>query len=542
VTPDAGAQPGGLSPAEGSGPRGLLAYRSAQGRWVVAAMILGSSVAGIDSTVVAVALPAIGRNLHVGFQDLQWTVTSYTLTLASLILLAGSLSDRWGRRQVFLAGLGWFTVASVLCAAAPGIGWLIAARAVQGIGGALMTPASLAIIEAAFAPSDRARAIGTWAGFSGVSAAIAPFLGGWLLEAGSWRAIFLINVPVAAAVAWMTRRHVPESRDTSASGSADWPGALAGVAALATITYAILVLPGGGVRSPGFAAAAVLAVGSSATFAVTEWRKSHPMLPPAIFAPAQFRAANAVTFVVNGALGGFAFVFIPALEIIAGYSPVVAGSALVPVTVVTLLLSGASGQLAQRIGPRPQLVAGCLLCTVASMLAVRIGPDADYWTVVLPVAVLFGLGLASLIPPLTATAMNSAPDSLAGLASGVNNAVARVAGLLWIAALPPVTGLTGAAYTDPVQFQSSFARISWICAAAFACAAVLAATFISGPLRRTPAPSPALVQTPVPHLACPVAFRHAPRQTRKPNSSQASNRSRIADTPSPSRRRIDHAQ
>jgi EmrB/QacA subfamily drug resistance transporter len=488
---------------------------------VVAAMILGSSVAGIDSTVVAVALPAIGRNLHAGFQDLQWTVTSYTLTLASLILLAGSLSDRWGRRRVFLAGLGWFTTASVLCAAAPSIGWLIAARAVQGIGGALMTPASLAIIEAAFQPGDRTRAIGTWAGFSGVSSAIAPFLGGWLLEAGSWRAIFLINIPVAAAVAWMTRRHVPESRDTSASGSADWPGALAGVAALATITYAILVLPGGGVRSPVFAIAAVLALLSSATFAVAERRASHPMLPPAIFAPAQFRAANAVTFVVNGALGGFAFVFIPALEIVAGYSPVVAGSALVPVTVVTLLLSGASGQLAQRIGPRPQLVAGCLLCAVASMLAVRVGPDAGYWTVVLPVALLFGLGLASLLPPLTASAMNSAPDSLAGLASGVNNAVARVAGLLWIAALPPITGLTGAAYTDPAQFQSSFAQISWICAATFACAAVLAATFITGPRRPTPAPRPTLIQTPVPHLACPVTFRHAPRQTRTPDSSQA---------------------
>jgi MFS family permease len=436
---------------------------------------------------------------------------------------------------VFLAGLGWFTVASVLCAAAPGIGWLIAARAVQGIGGALMTPASLAIIEASFQPGDRTRAIGTWAGFSGVSAAIAPFLGGWLLEAGSWRAIFLINVPVAAAVAWTTRRHVPESRDTSLSGSADWPGALAGAAALATITYAIIVLPGAGVTSPQFALAAVLAVVSSVTFAVTERRGSHPMLPPAIFAPAQFRAANAVTFVVNGALGGFAFVFIPALEIIAGYSPVVAGSALVPVTVVTLMLSGASGRLAQRIGPRPPLVAGCLLCAVASMLAVRIGPHAGYWTAVLPVAVLFGLGLASLLPPLTATAMNSAPDSLAGLASGVNNAVARVAGLLWIAALPPLTGLTGAAYTDPVRFRSSFAQISWICAAAFAGAAVLAATFITGPRRPTPAPRTALIQTPVPHLACPAAFGHAPGRTRRPDSSQPSGRSRAADYPSPGR-------
>jgi EmrB/QacA subfamily drug resistance transporter len=533
VTPDAGAQPGERSPADGSGPRELLRYRSAQGRWVVAAMILGSSVAGIDSTVVAVALPAIGRNLHAGFGALQWTVTSYTLTLASLILLAGSLSDRWGRRRVFLAGLGWFTVASVLCAAAPGIGWLIAARAVQGIGGALMTPASLAIIEAAFAPADRTRAIGTWAGFSGVSAAIAPFLGGWLLQAGSWRPIFLINIPVAAAVAWATRRHVPESRDTSASGSADWPGALAGVAALAAITYAIIILPDAGVRSPQFAAAAVLAVVSSAAFAVTERRGSHPMLPPAIFAPAQFRAANAVTFVVNGALGGFAFVFIPALEIIAGYSPVVAGSALVPVTVVTVLLSGPSGRLAQRIGPRPQIVAGCLVCAAASLLAVRIGPHADYWTAVFPLAVLFGLGLASLIPPLTASAMNSAPDSLAGLASGVNNAVARVAGLLWIAALPPLTGLTGAAYTDPARFRSSFGQISWICAAAFACAAVLAATFITRPGRPAPAPRTALIQTPVPHLACPVAFGRAPGQTRRPDSSQATDRSRTADPPSP---------
>ena len=229
----------------------------------------------------------------------------------------------------------------------------------------------------------------------------------------------------------------------------------------------------------------MLAVVSSATFAVTERHASHPMLPSAIFAPAQFRAANAVTFVVNDALGGFEFVFIPALEIIAGYSPVVAGSSLAPVTVMTLLLSGTSGRLAQRIGPRPPLVAGCPLCAMASMLAVRIGPHAGYWTAVLPLAVLFGLGLAALLPPLTASAMNSAPDSLAGLASGVNNAVTRVAGRLWIAALPPITGLTGAAYADPVQFRSSFAQISWICAAAFACAAVLAATFITRPGRPT---------------------------------------------------------
>jgi EmrB/QacA subfamily drug resistance transporter len=511
VAPGQRDQPGGLSPADGSGQGELLRYRSARGRWVLAATILGSSVAGIDSTVVAVALPAIGRNLDASFQALQWTVTSYTLTLASLILLAGSLSDRWGRRRVFLVGLGWFTAASVLCAAAPGIGWLIAARAVQGIGGALMTPASLAIIEAAFQPGDRTRAIGTWAGFSGVSAAIAPFVGGWLLEAGSWRAIFLINVPVAAVTAWTTLRHVPESRDTSLSGRADWPGALSGVAALAATTYAIIVVPAAGVTSPRFAAAVLVALVSSVAFAVNERRARHPMLPPSIFAPAQFRAANTVTFVVNGALGGFAFVFIPALEIVAGYSPVVAGSALVPVTAVTLLLSGSSGRLAQRIGPRPQIVAGCLVCALASVLAVRIGPQAGYWTAVFPVAVLFGLGLASLLPPLTASAMNSAPDSQAGLASGVNNAVARVAGLLWIAALPPITGLTGAAYTHPAQFRTSFGEISWICAAAFTGAAALAAAFITRSGRPARA-GPALIQTPVPHLACPVVFGHAQGQ------------------------------
>ncbi len=256
--------------------------------------------------------------------------------------------------------------------------------------------------------------------------------------------------------------------------------------------------------SPRFAAAAVIAVMSAAAFVVTERRATNPMLPPAIFAPVQFRVANAVTFVVNGALGGFAFVFIPALEIVAGYSPVVAGSSLVPVTAVTLLLSGRSGRLAQRIGPRPQIVAGCLACAAASVLAVRIGPQAGYWTAVFPVAVLFGLGLAALLPPLTATAMNTAPDSQAGLASGVNNATARVAGLLWIAALPPITGLVGAAYTHPVQFRSSFTQIGWICAAAFTGAAALALAFITRTSRPTQA-RPALIQTPVPYLTCPVA-------------------------------------
>jgi len=367
------------SPSDGCGPGGLLAYRSARGRWVVAAMILGSSVAGIDSTVVAVALPAIGRNLHAGFGGLQWTVAGYTLTLASLILLAGSLSDRWGRRRVFLAGLGWFTAASVLCAAAPGIGWLIAARAVLGVGGALMTPASLAIIEATLVPGDRTHAIGTWAGFSGVSAAIAPFLGGWLLQAGSWRWIFLINIPVAAATAWITRRHVPESRDTPASGRPDWPGAVAGAAALAT----------GNLRDHrparrGPHVARVRRRRRGARRAVVGNLRRRRTAQQPSHAPAGDLRPGAVPrrqrrHVRHQRRPRRLRVRLhPRLQIVAGYSPVAAGSALVPVTAATLLLSGASGRLAQRIGPRPPLVAGCLVCAGASLLAVRIGPDTGY--------------------------------------------------------------------------------------------------------------------------------------------------------------------
>ena len=499
MTPDAGAQPGEPSPADGSGPRELLAYRSAQGRWVVTAMILGSSVAGIDSTVVAVALPAIGRNLHASFQALQWTVTSYTLTLAALILLAGSLSDRWGRRRVFLAGLGWFTLASVLCAAAPGIGWLIAARAVQGIGGALMTPASLAIIEATFRPGDRTRAIGTWAGFSGVSAAIAPFLGGWLLEAGSWRAIFLINVPVAAVTAWTTRRHVPESRDTSRlrarrlarrAGRRRRAGRdhlrdprparrgrrLAAVRRGRGARRGVLgrLRRRRTARQPSHAAAGDLRPG-----AVPRRQRRHlrrQRRPRRLRVRLHPRPGDHRRLQPGGGGLGPGAGHRRDLAAVGNQRP--AGSADRPPAATGGGLPAVRGRV------------HCSPCASA---------PRGYWTAVLPVAVLFGLGLASLLPPLTATAMNSAPDSLAGLASGVNNAVARVAGLLWIAALPPITGLTGAAYADPARFRSSFGQISWICAAAFACAAALAAAFITGPGRPAPAARAALIQTPVPH-------------------------------------------
>ena len=289
MAPDRLAQPGDLSPADGSGPHELLRYRSAQGRWVVAAMILGASVAGIDSTVVAVALPAIGRNLHATFQALQWTVTSYTLTLASLILLAGSFSDRWGRRRVFLVGLVWFTLASVLCAAAPDIGWLIGRRTVQGIGGALVAPGQPGDHRGklpAQRPHPCDRDVGRLQ--RGIRRDRTPPPGGSLLEAGSWRAICSsINVPVAAMTAWTTRRHVPESRDTSVSGSVDWLGALTGVVALAAIAYGIIVLPAAGVASPRFAAAVTVAVVASVAFVVTERRARVPCSRRAIFAPAR---------------------------------------------------------------------------------------------------------------------------------------------------------------------------------------------------------------------------------------------------------------
>ena len=453
-------------------------FESATGRWVLLATILGSGLAGIDATVVNIALPAIGDDFDVGLSALQWTITAYTLTLAALILLGGSLGDRFGRRRVFVVGVVWFAASSLLCGLAPTAPLLIAARALQGVGGALLTPGSLAMIQASFDPRDRARAIGAWSGLGGVATAVGPFLGGWLLEVTSWRWIFLINVPLAALVVYVAGRHVPETRDPTATGSVDVLGATLGVLGLGALTYALIEAPEYGAGSLVVVGAGLLSVAALGAFVVAEARQRHPMLPLAIFGSAQFSAANAVTFAVYAAFGGILFLLVVHLQVVAGFSALAAGTAMLPVTALMLLLSSRAGVLAQRIGPRLPMTIGPLLCAVAALLMLRIGAGAGYLSDVLPAVVVLGLGLSLLVAPLTATVLAAADDRHAGVASGVNNAVARAGALIAVALLPLVAGLSGDDYTDVAAFTEGFRVAMLVSAGLLAAGAALAAATI----------------------------------------------------------------
>ena len=465
----------------------LVRLRSPQGRWVLAASILGSGLAGIDATVVNVALPEIGRSLDTVFSGLQWTVTAYTLTLASFILLGGSLADRFGRRRLFVIGVVWFAVASLVCGLAPSIETLIAARAVQGVGAALLTPGSLAMIQATFVPEDRSRAIGAWSGLSGVATAIGPFLGGFLVESVSWRWIFLINAPLAVVVVAIAVRFVPETRDPAAVRGLDVIGALTGVLALGGVTYALVELPERGAGSPLVVGAGVVGLVAAAAFLLVEARGRHPMLPLDIFRSRQFSAANLVTFTVYGAMGAVFFLLLLQLQVVAGFRPLTAGTAILPITAIMLALSARSGALAYRIGPRLQMGLGPLVCAVGLVAMLRIGPDAAYLTDVLPAVTVFGLGLAIMVAPLTATAIAAAPDEHAGLASGVNNAVARGAGLLAIAVLPVVAGIAGDDYERPLAFDAGFDRTMVISAVLLVIGSLVAfATISNDALSATP--------------------------------------------------------
>jgi EmrB/QacA subfamily drug resistance transporter len=413
-----------------------LSYASAPGRWVLAATVLGSAIAAIDATVVGIALPAIGRDFHAGLPTLQWIVTAYTLTLAGLLLVAGALGDRYGRRRVFLVGVGWFALASVLCGLAPNAPTLIAARALQGVGAALLTPGSLAILQASFRPDDRGRAIGAWSGLGGVATAIGPFLGGWLVQAVSWRLIFAINLPIAALVVVVAWRHVPESYDPDAPRRVDLAGGALVTLGLVGLTYGLIEGPSVGWGSP--AAAGSLAAGGVLLAAFVWWerRVRHPVLALDLFASRQFTMTNLVTFVMYGALGGTLFLLPIELQQVSWYSPLAAGVALLPLTAIMLTLSARSGALAARIGPRVQMSVGPVVAGLGLALFTRLGPDGNYPTRVLPAVVVLGLGLAATVAPLTATVLAAAPEHAAGTASAVNNDVARVAGLVAMAVLP----------------------------------------------------------------------------------------------------------
>ncbi len=433
---------------------GQVRYGTAEGRRILIATILGSGIASLDATVVNVALPAIGKDFGAGVSGLQWVVTGYLITLAALILLGGSLGDLFGRRRVFTIGVVWFSVASLVCGIAVNIPMLIAARALQGVGGALLVPGSLAIIESSFAPSDRGRAIGAWSGLGGIATAIGPFAGGWLVSAVSWRLVFLLNLPLAAAVL-LASRHVPESTDPLAGRQIDLLGAGLVVIGLASSTYALISAPEPG-RTGVVAATAAVGVLALAAFVIVERRSRHPMLPLDIFASRQFTAANMVTFVIYAALGGALFLLAVDLQQALRFSPVAAGAALFPVTVIMLALSARAGQLAQRIGPRLPMTLGPLLVTGGLLLMRRISPGGHYVDQVLPAVVVFGLGLALTVAPLTATVLAAADERHAGVASGINNAVARAASLFAVALLPVLAGLTGASYRHPSAFSQGF--------------------------------------------------------------------------------------
>jgi EmrB/QacA subfamily drug resistance transporter len=485
---------------------GQITLGTARGRWVLAATVLGSSMAFLDSTVVNVALPTIGQELHTSLAGLQWTVTAYTLTLAGLILLGGSLGDRFGRRRVFLIGVIWFAVASAICGVAPDIAVLVVARAVQGIGGALLTPGSLAIIQSTFSPDDRPRAIGAWSGLGGVAGAVGPFLGGWIVGSVGWRWIFLLNLPLAAVVVAVGARHVPESRDPDAHGRFDIAGSVLTALALAGITEALIEAQSGSKLVVAVSAAVGIAAGVA--FVLLErYRGRHPdrvppMLPLSIFRNREFTAINVITFVVYGAMGAVFFLLVLALQVVAGFSPLEAGVSLLPSTAAMLLLSARAGALAQKIGPRWLMTGGLLTAAAGLLLLTRIGPNATYVADVLPAVLLFGLGLSMTVAPLTATVLASADDRHAGIASGVNNATARAAGLLSVAGLPAAVGLTGAALHSPAELNDGFHRAMIICAALMALSAGLSAVLVSNDVLKPKRGEPAV--QPECRTSCPV--------------------------------------
>ncbi|MFD3499851.1 MFS transporter [Streptomyces sp. NPDC058676] len=444
---------------------------SPQGKWILFTTVLGSSMALLDSTVVNVALPRIGRDLDADLAALQWTVNAYMLTLAGLILLGGALGDRFGRRKIFVIGVLWFAAASLLCGIAPNAEFLIAARALQGVGGALLTPGSLAIIQASFHPDDRGRAVGLWSGFGGVGAAVGPFVGGWLVDGPGWRWVFLLNVPLALLCAPIAVRHVPESGDGRAHTRFDVLGAVLGALALALVTFALIEARAGSVV---VVLTAVLGVAAAVVFVVVERRRADPMMPTDIFASRQFTAVNLVTLCVYAAFGGFFFLAALQLQVVVGYSALGAGTALLPTTALMLLFSARSGALATRIGPRVPLTVGPLLCAAGMLLMLRVGPGASYVVDVLPALLVLGLGMVTLVAPLTATVLGSVDTARAGLASGINNAAARAAGLIAVAALPLIAGMGEEAYRSPGAFDAAFGRAMTVCAGVLVVGAVVA--------------------------------------------------------------------
>ena len=460
-----------------------LALHSSKGRVALVATVAASAMASLDATVVNVALPHIGEQFHASISALQWVLTGYLVALASLILLGGALGDRFGRRKVFVIGTIWFAAASLLCGAAPNIEVLVAARVLQGVGGALLTPGSLAILQASFRGSDRAAAVGAWSGLGGVAGAIGPFVGGGLVDGPGWRWAFLINVPVAAIAIACAHAAIPETRDPHTGRSLDLIGASYAVVGLAASTWTLTEAGPHGWTSAGVLGAAVVSVAAIAAFVRRMMHTGDPLVPPALFRNRTFTVVNLQTVLLYGGLGVSFFLVSYELQVATGWSALQAGVALLPATGLMLLLSASSGSLAQRIGPRLQLTAGPLLSAAGLLLLARIGEDASWVTDVLPGAVVFGIGLVTFVAPLTATVMAAADPDHVSVASGVNNAIARAAALSTLAVVPVVSGLTRA--TAPAEITHAF-RLGLLVTACIAAAAAPLAFFGLGEQARAP--------------------------------------------------------
>ena len=441
-------------------------YRSPAGRAILLATILGSGVAFLDGTVVNVALPRMALSFHAGFSTMQWVLDAYLLSLGSLVLIGGAIGDVLGRRRVFLIGLVGFGITSAICGAAPTTTILIAGRAVQGVAAALLVPGSLSIITSSIAAEDRDRAIGRWSGLAGLTSAIGPFVGGWLIVVASWRWVFYLNLPLIVVAIVVTMRSVPESHDPAVRDAGlsmlDLPGAALGAGFLGLFVLPLIESRAAtGVRIALFAGSAVLFV----AFLVTEHRTARPMLPLGLFRGRAFTVVQVVTFVVYGALGGAFFLLAVELQTGMGFSPLQAGAATTPTTVVLLLFSARVGGLIPKIGARPLLTAGPLIAGLGLLLLTRATPGQSYLTGVLPGILVFSAGMCLVVTPITATALGAVAPAHAGLASGVNNAVARIAGLIAVAVLPVIAG-AGVTTRLPVHgFQLAMAVTGLMAAA-----------------------------------------------------------------------------
>ncbi|MQA73781.1 MAG: DHA2 family efflux MFS transporter permease subunit [Solirubrobacterales bacterium] len=490
------------SQSAGAAPdREPLRYASARGRWALAAVILGSGAAFLESSVVSVALPEIGRDLDLELGGLQWVMNAYLLTLSALIITGGSLGDLYGRRIVFVSGLIAFAATSLLCALAPSGEVLIGARILQGVAAALLVPTSLAIVEASFAEEDRGRAIGAWAGWSGVSSLIGPFVGGWLVDAASWRWVFAIVVIAAIGAAWLAGRHLPESRARPVAGRRpDWVGSVLVSLGLAAITYALVEVGGRGLGDPVVAVAAVGGILLLVAFLVVEHRVADPMLPLAIFRSRQFSGANAATLANYLAIGALFFFLSLQLQDVLGYSALAAGAASFPATLIMLTFSPQAGKLGQRFGPRIPMTVGPLVLGAGLILLSGIERGDAYLESILPGVIVFGIGMTIFVAPLTTAVLAALPDERAGIASAVNNAGARLAQLLAGAALPAAAGLSASTAVGPGAFSEGFQTAMLIAAAIAALGGLISWATIRGrePRRAPRHPSPSQACT-----ACP---------------------------------------